>query len=172
MLVAPAAWVRDSKTHRSPADQPLHRVSQVCRGEVCMAHRGRDVLVSDEFPAPTGKRSRPRPANTWKHVLARRALGVLLRQKGDFQGALAELRAAVAGHPDDAENRQTMGTVLMRLNDLNGAVQELHQAVHLNPFLSEARRTLAQALRRTGRSEEGGNQVCHRPSQRSSSATA
>src|SRR6185503_13099332 len=89
-----------------------------------------------------------------KHALARRALGLLLRQKGDLDGAAAELRLSVAELPDDAQGHHLLGSVLLKRDDAPGAIGELRAAARLDPLLTEARVLLAQALLKAGRGEE------------------
>jgi len=85
---------------------------------------------------------------------ARRALGLILRQKGDLSGAAAELRRSVALRPRDAQGHNVLGSVLERQGELPEAMDEFRTATLLEPGLTEARVNLAQALKKAGREGE------------------
>ena len=60
------------------------------------------------------------------HALARRSLGLVLRQKGDTAAAATELRRAATEMPEDPQGRSyLLGAVLLRMGDTAGAVAEL-----------------------------------------------
>jgi tetratricopeptide (TPR) repeat protein len=90
--------------------------------------------------------------------LARRALALLLRTKGDLPAAATELRAAVAALPDDAQAHHLLGSTLLKLDEPAVGLEELKRAIAIDPSLVEARVTLAQALARTGRRAEAREQ--------------
>src|SRR5262249_10193614 len=87
------------------------------------------------------------------------ALGLILRQKGDFEASAAELRISVAGLPEDSQGRHLLGTVLLKLNDVDGAITEFRQAIRLDPYLSESHVNLAQPLQKAGQKEEAQKEV-------------
>ena len=92
------------------------------------------------------------------HGLARRALGLVLRQRDDLQGAAAELRAAVTALPEDPQAHHLLGSVLLKLDDPAAALAPLRAAIALDPGLTDARAMLAQALARTGARDEAREQ--------------
>ena len=82
-----------------------------------------------------------------------RALGLVLRQNGDLEGAAAAFALAVETSPDDAQAQQLLGTTLVKLSRVDEGLRALDRAIELDPRLTEARVARAQVLARNGQAE-------------------
>lgn len=80
--------------------------------------------------------------------------GVLWRV-GDFRGALAHAREAVALAPENAHAVRILGTAHLHLNELDEAERQLRHALALWPGFGPAEMDLALTLLLAGRLEEG-----------------
>ena len=85
----------------------------------------------------SGNSREPRPS--WEalrgnpgHGLARRALGLVLRQRDDLQGAAAEFRAAATALPEDPQAHHLLGSVLFKLERPAAALPPLRAAIALD----------------------------------------
>jgi tetratricopeptide (TPR) repeat protein len=72
---------------------------------------------------------------------------------GDADGAVSELRKAIAAKPDYAEAFYTLGTVLKQQSKFQDSADALRQALKLQPDFAGAHTTLAGVLRQLGDSE-------------------
>ena len=83
-----------------------------------------------------------------------RASGAMRLQRGDVAGALADLRAAVAAAPRDADGWWFLGDALFEAQRYEEAEKAYRSALELDPGLRPARRSLAQLALRRGRIPE------------------
>ena len=74
-----------------------------------------------------------------KHVFALQNLGLLLHQRGDFEGARAMLRRAIGLAPGAATCRESLGRVLKAQGDLQGASKAFREALEREPRRVDAR---------------------------------
>jgi tetratricopeptide (TPR) repeat protein len=81
---------------------------------------------------------------------AQYTMGVMHWHQGDFDRAVAALRAAVAAEPRYVDAHYTLGTVLKGRGDLRDASASLRQAIALKPELWGAHYTLGQVLQQLG----------------------
>lgn len=72
--------------------------------------------------------------------------GDALYEKGDFDGAIGELRESIRLKPDCAEAHADLGVALRAKGDLDGAITEFREAVRLLPDFVEAQGALKLAL--------------------------
>src|SRR5438477_5523578 len=72
---------------------------------------------------------------------------------GDAEGAVSELKNAIAAKPDYAEAFYTLGTVLKQQSKLPESATALREAIRLQPEFAGAHTTLAAVLRQLGDSE-------------------
>jgi tetratricopeptide (TPR) repeat protein len=78
-------------------------------------------------------------------------LGVVLKRKGDADGAIAAYREAICRNEDYASAHNGLGAVLQDLRgDSDGGIIEFRKALRLKPDFPEARRNLGVALRAKG----------------------
>jgi len=77
-------------------------------------------------------------------------LGVISWHRGDLDGAVRALRAAIAAQPRYADAHYTLGALLKARRDWPGAADALRRAIALQPDLSAAHYTLAQVLELSG----------------------
>jgi tetratricopeptide (TPR) repeat protein len=78
---------------------------------------------------------------------------------GDADGAVDELRKAVAAKPDYAEAFYTLGTVLKQQSKLPESADALREALRLQPDFSGAHTTLAAVLRQLGDTQGATDQA-------------
>jgi Tfp pilus assembly protein PilF len=83
-------------------------------------------------------------------AVAHNSLAVALRDKGDRDGAGAEVREAVRLDPKYAHARNNLGLTLWRKGDLDGAIAEIREAIRLDPKLAAAHNNLGQVLKAMG----------------------
>ena len=83
--------------------------------------------------------------------LSWRQLGGVLSEKGDFKGAEAHYRKALALQPKDAEAKTGLAIVLISLNQTNEAILLLESAVKDDPANMVAHYRLSQLYGRAGR---------------------
>ncbi len=69
---------------------------------------------------------------------------------GDADGAVNELRKAIAAKPDYAEAFYTLGTVLKQQSKFQESADALREAIRLEPDFAGAHTTLAAVLRQLG----------------------
>ena len=84
---------------------------------------------------------------------AQTGLGVVLRQTGRMEEAVATLRAAVESDPGNAAAYDQLGTTLVQMGKLPGAAETYRALVHARPSPA-AHRELANVLDRLGQTEE------------------
>ncbi len=89
--------------------------------------------------------------NSW---LAHNNLGELLYSRGDVDGALAHLRAAVAASPDYPEAQFNLGVALARKGRVDEAERCLARAIELEPGYAKAHQQLGVFLMERGRVDE------------------
>ncbi|AWW73639.1 hypothetical protein CD351_04260 [Erythrobacter sp. KY5] len=78
-------------------------------------------------------------------------LGLVLEDGGDFAGAEAAYRRAIAIDPSLAQARNNLGGVLASQGRIDEAIAQLEQACALRPELPEIHNTHANALKKAGR---------------------
>lgn len=127
-LVGAGAWARHVAT-RPPAPGPNPAAFTI------------GTLPTDATPQPVPARP----------GLVEYKAGHLALARGDLQGALASLGAAVAADPDDAEYHNRYAYALWRSGDRDGALGEQAEASRLDPRLRPA---YARMLDDAGRSED------------------
>ncbi len=76
--------------------------------------------------------------------------GMVLEQMGDYAGAEAALRKAIAADPDDFSAHLYLGAILYFRRDMSGARIQLEQALQLQPASAQARYELALVVRAEG----------------------
>jgi tetratricopeptide (TPR) repeat protein len=81
-----------------------------------------------------------------KSCVALTNLGVALRDRGDLDGAVAELRAATALDPSYAVAHNNLGVALNAKKDRDGAIAEYRTAIALDPKSYLAHTNLGSAL--------------------------
>jgi len=77
-------------------------------------------------------------------------LGILLYEKKDVDGAIAESREAIRLKKDFPEAHGNLGNALYDKGDTDGAIAELREAIQLNKDLPEAHNNLGIALEAKG----------------------
>jgi tetratricopeptide (TPR) repeat protein len=85
---------------------------------------------------------------------ARSARARALAGKSDFDGALAEMRAALDDRPDSPEGHNNLGMILLARGDLAQAEGAFREAIRLRPRFAVALVNLAETLRRSGRTAD------------------
>ena len=88
--------------------------------------------VVPRTPRPSARVSRPREETPVPFVEAGRA-GNAAYGAGDYPGALAAYKEAVAKNPADAESWSNMGQIMVRLGQVSEAVPAFNRAIQLNP---------------------------------------
>lgn len=81
-------------------------------------------------------------------------IGNVLRDRGQFDKAIAHFRRAIEIRPSFAEAHNNLGNVLRDLGCLDEALASYRSAVGLNPHLAEAYSNLGNVLRTLGQLEE------------------
>ena len=89
-----------------------------------------------------------------KRAEARLAVGDLLLEKGDLQGAEAQYRAVLQQNPQSDVAWNNLGLVLMRTNRVNEAIRALERAVALNPKSPVYLNNLGAAYERAGQRQK------------------
>ncbi len=82
------------------------------------------------------------------------ALGRVLRDIGDYRGAVAALNRSLALKPDDSEPRFMLGTVYRFLGQNNRAIAEYEKSVAIDPLWTINTLNLAQGYVWAGRPEK------------------
>lgn len=93
-------------------------------------------------------------SNSTDDALYHARLGDDLYRKGDFTGAVAEYRKALAIRPNFADIRNHLGMALAALGNEEEAIQQFLYALEINPRYLDARLNLAITLRDSGRHAE------------------
>lgn len=83
-----------------------------------------------------------------KHPYPWKILGVLLKQLGDIDQALAVMKKSIQISPKDPENYNNLAFTFLNLNRLNEAEQIYNQAIKLNPNYTLAYYNLGNTYRR------------------------
>jgi tetratricopeptide (TPR) repeat protein len=81
-------------------------------------------------------------------------MGVILKEEGDYPGALEHLRAAATSYPNDRVVRNTIGRVLFLQREFEAAVIELRQVLRIDPEDLAAHYNLMLCYKGLGRAEE------------------
>ena len=81
-------------------------------------------------------------------------LGIVLRDQGETDQAIAHYRQAVALRPSYAEASCNLANALLSKDDLDGAIARYSACLALSPNQAEAQYDLASALLRKGRTDE------------------
>ena len=93
-------------------------------------------------------------ADDARHADALHHLGLLCRQQGNSEQAVAYIRQALQLRPDLAEAHYNLGNALSQLGKLEEATASYTEAVRLRPGYVEAHNNLGNALKEIGRLEE------------------
>ena len=88
-------------------------------------------------------------------------LGIVLREQGKLEEAIASLQQALRLKPDYAEAHNNLGVVLKDQGKLEEAVASLQQALRLQPDYAEAHHNLGLVLREQGNLEEAVASLQH-----------
>jgi Flp pilus assembly protein TadD len=64
--------------------------------------------------------------------------GNLLRDKGDFEGAIAAYTEAIRLNPQNAQPYSGRGHAYLRKGDWDKAITDCNQAIQLDPMMAEA----------------------------------
>jgi Flp pilus assembly protein TadD len=88
----------------------------------------RSAPASDAVPLATENNSSESRA-----FLEPAASGALAYAAGDYEGALAQYRAAIERNPDDAESHSNLGQMLVRLERIEEALPHFDRAITLLP---------------------------------------
>ncbi|MBI4699755.1 MAG: tetratricopeptide repeat protein [Deltaproteobacteria bacterium] len=80
------------------------------------------------------------------NVVARFALGMVIEDQGNLDGAIAHYERVLAVKPDDADVHNQLGIALARRGRLDEAIRSLQRAVRLEPSQVKMRANLALAL--------------------------
>src|SRR5262249_39768196 len=81
-------------------------------------------------------------------------LAGVLAEKGDWEGAIASWKEAIAIKPDYAVAHYNLGRALVRKGQLDEAIAAYREALRLKPDFPEAHCNLGHALREAGRFAE------------------
>ncbi|MEP6483908.1 MAG: sulfotransferase [Rudaea sp.] len=128
----------------------LHGLSQAAIGHVVAAAQALDRgRVADAERAVVGLL-----ALYPEHAEVLRLHAGVQRMCGDFSGAIATLRRAIASRPDDALYLSTLGSVLIETSQYDDAIAILEQACALDSTLASAWYNLGLALMRSMRVDE------------------
>lgn len=117
----------------------------------CLAHLHRDEEAIEAYRSVL--------ARAPDHADTRMDLALLLRARGDLDGAVRELREARRILPDRSLYAMALGTTLAMGGALPEAATELLAALERQPCLVPARAKLAAVLLEMGRSAEAGHQA-------------
>ena len=90
-------------------------------------------------------------ACTTSNVIAHCNLGIVLREEGKMDEAIAQFEAALHINYNDADSHNNLGTVLRRKGRVDEAIAQYQIALQMNPALGEAHYNLAIALTQKGR---------------------
>lgn len=93
------------------------------------------------------------------HADSHKEIALALREHGQIDGALEELRLARRILPARADYAMAMGTTSLAAGRIEEAIANLSDAVTLRPCWNEARGALAMALLEMGRFEEAARHV-------------
>jgi tetratricopeptide (TPR) repeat protein len=93
-------------------------------------------------------------AVTERNAIARFARGVARARSGDGDGAIADLRAALAIHPGHADSLNSLGYLLSRRGEHAAAIVQLRRALAERPGYALAMSNLGNALEANGEPEE------------------
>lgn len=86
--------------------------------------------------------------------LAHHDLGVILYNRGDLDGAIAQYETALALSPGDMEAHNDLGNALLTKGRADDAIVQYRKALEMDPAWMPPRFNLAQALFRQGRYQE------------------
>ena len=84
----------------------------------------------------------------------RHNLGGALRDKGQWDEAMAEYRKALQIKPDNAEAHNNLGNALYDKGQLDEAITEYRKALQIKPDYAEAHNNLGNALSEKGQLDE------------------
>ena len=86
------------------------------------------------------------------------AMGSLLAEEGNINGAIAAYRTAIRLQPDDAIADSNLGVALAAKGDLEGAIAAYRTAIRLRPDYADAHYNLGIALKAKGRKVEAARE--------------
>jgi tetratricopeptide (TPR) repeat protein len=125
----------------------------------CISQLGRDLVnqvnlwLSQGAPDRSDKHQKKYldvPSRAAAVALVHFLLGTLFKNKGDFKGAIEELRKAIQLKPDFAPAHSVLGAALCDAGDFDAAAQECREAIRLNPADFAALYHQGNALYHTG----------------------
>jgi len=90
-----------------------------------------------------------------KSAMTEYDLGIALRSKKDFPGAIAAFRMAIKLGKNDAKTHYILGNALTDHGDVTDAIAAYREAVKLDPNLAEAHCNLGHQLRNQGMFADG-----------------
>lgn len=122
---------------RSDATSQARWFGEVPTSEMASARRDAETAIKLDPALPEGFK----------------ALGRVLWQLQDFEGAIKALQRALALRPDDAGARAQLGRVYASSGDLNRAIVEFEKAAALDPMLASSYSNLARFYATTDRSD-------------------
>ena len=89
--------------------------------------------------------------NAW---LAHKNLGVVLMDRGDFDGAIASYRQALEINPDDEQGHHDLALALATAGQPDEAIKRLHEALRLDDHYAAAHASLGLLYDQRGRGDE------------------
>ncbi len=160
-LAAAAGRFADAVGHfedaltRQPGANAIHyslglAYRQLGKMEKAREHLGQYGKVEVGFPDPLVQERPELELGSAGHLVR----GNQARQRGDYRGAIAEYRQAVAADASSPEARRTLAVALMKTGDNDGAAVELVAAVELDPESATLRYNLGRVLVDLGRLDE------------------
>jgi tetratricopeptide (TPR) repeat protein len=126
-------------------DRLVERIESLAISAGATFDRGNRALVNGRY-AEAAEHFRRAIDTDPKLVEARRNLAVALRQSGDLDGSLQELRDAAAVAPDDVWVQLDLGNAYRAKGFAEPAVEAYERAVELAPDFASAHFNLANAL--------------------------
>ena len=81
--------------------------------------------------------------------------GNLLRDKGDFDGAIAAYTEGIRLNPQNAQPYSSRGQAYLRKGELDRAIADCNKAIQLDPMMAEAYCTRGNCPRQERRLRQG-----------------
>ncbi|HZN54210.1 MAG TPA: tetratricopeptide repeat protein [Candidatus Polarisedimenticolaceae bacterium] len=139
------------RSYRRDHPSGPYRAYGLRREAGCLLRTGRDAEAIAAFRKVTALAPR--------HGDTRLDLGVLLREQGDLDGAVAELSRAREILPSLGAYAMALGATLARRGDLARAIEQVQAAVALRPTWTQARTNLGVLLLEAGRTADAAEQL-------------